>query len=375
MDLEARVKELATLNAIGDILNRETSFDAAIKPALERLINLVNLSTGWVFLTNVEQGDAHEGSLHLSAYSGLPAALESDGVAPLRCGSCECWRLLREGKLDTGVTMVRCSRLRDVQGERGGLRVHASIPLLGQQGPVGIMNLASPGTTHFDKALLSFLTAVGRQLGTAFERSRLQVERTREVRYLATLEERHRLAQEMHDSVAQLLFAADLSLSVAKDTQDSALQRHSVARAHEVVQSALAELRALVEVMRPADLSCGLKAALIRLSQRVSSSIVTHVDAQDVTAADEVEDALYRIAQEAFHNTLRHAQATHVWVRLTQTTNGLTLVIEDDGVGLAKQTETGLGIESMRDRALNLAGTFFIGKSERGGCKVEVTLP
>ena len=376
MKLQTPLEQLTTLNAIADLLNREPSFANSIGPALETLAELVGLSSGWVFVTNALEGDAHRGTLRLAAYCGLPPALDREGQANLNRGSCECMGMFGRGQLDRGVNMVTCSRLQWAVGDKGGLEVHASVPLLGQRGPVGILNLTAPGDLRFDEETLSFLSAVGKQLGTAFERSRLQEARTEEARYAAALEERQRLAQEMHDSVAQLLFAADLSLRVAQEQPEESARQRAIHNSSDILQTALSELQGLVEVLRPADLSFGLDNALLRLAQRTSGSLDVHLDAADIEVDPEVADGLYRIAQEAVHNALRHSGGRSVHIQLRRTPAALLLAIEDDGVGFDQTSSPGgLGLAGMRDRAAALGGNLDIGARPGGGTRVQVEVP
>jgi two-component system NarL family sensor kinase len=275
--------------------------------------------------------------------------------------------------------MVTCSRLRDASGDKGGLEIHASVPLPGRQGPVGILNLAATGETRFGDETLAFLSAVGRQLAVAFERSRLLDERTRHARYTAALEERQRLAHDMHDSLAQLLFAADLSLNVAAHHPDSERRRGAVEDAGEAVRSALGELRSLVEVMRPADLSAGLHAALARLAQRTRAAMRVHLEAVELEPPTELAEALYRIAQEAVHNTLRHGDAESLWLRLTVSGSNLRLEVEDDGVGFGAEPTAcigrGFGLAGMRDRAGSVGGVLRLENRADGGARILVEVP
>ena len=301
--LERRLEELSTLNAIGDILNREADFAVALGEALQKLVELLALRSGWVFLTRVVQGDLHQGTFTVAGTTELPPALSENDNRPLCRGSCDCQWLFRQGQLDTGVNIVHCSRLEAAAGDKGGLELHASVPLLGRAGPVGILNLAAAGRETFGAETLAFLTAVGRQLGTAFERASLLDARTEAAQHLAILEERQRFAAEMHDSVSQLLFAAEL-----------ALQTGATGRAEDLVAGAQNELRALIEVLRPADLSGGLKAALTRLAERTEGLIKVQLEAQPPQLPPEHEHAetLYRAAQEGVHNALKHARATRL---------------------------------------------------------------
>jgi two-component system, NarL family, sensor kinase len=221
MNVERRLEELSTLNRILEILNQKADFNEALQRALEELVKLLNLTTGWVFLTQIEgdakQDDVKQGVLSLAACVGLPPALVAKDKKCLREGSCNCQWYFRAGELDKGVNIVDCSRLGAAKGNRGGLEVHASMPLLTDEGPVGILNLASPGRESFDEETLKFLTAIGRALGLAFRRATLQANYVKEREAMAKLEERARLARDIHHSVSQLLSAAGATLRVAKE--------------------------------------------------------------------------------------------------------------------------------------------------------------
>lgn len=367
--LERRVEELSTLNAIGDILNREADYGEALKLALSKLVELLTLTSGWVFLTQVVRGDSHQGTFALAAWAGLPPALRERDNEPLCKGSCDCQWLLRQGQLDTGVNIVHCSRLEKARGDKAGLELHASVPLLGQSGPVGILNLASSGPEPFDAETLAFLTAVGRQLGTGFERAQLLSARTEAARQVAALEERQRLAAGMHDSVSQLLFAAELALQTGDEH-----------RVGELLGSAQNELRALVEVLRPADLSGGLRGALVRLAERTAGLLAVQLEASppEVLSAAQAE-TLYRAAQEGVHNVLKHAHATRLSMRCVAERGRVTLTLEDDGDGLPAPIIAGLGagfgLRSLRARAEGLGGTLRLTNRRPRGARLVLELP
>lgn len=381
--LRERLEQLATMNAIGEVLNQEASFAVAADRALSRLIELLGLQAGWLFVTGVARGEAKAGALTVAACHGLPPALATDDAAPLREGGCDCQWLFRRGRLDAGVNIVHCSRLQAADGDRAGLEVHASIPLLGRHGPVGIMNLAAPGRERFDEATLAFLTAVGRQLGTAFERSRLLDERTREARYTAALEERQRLAVEMHDSVAQVLFAAELSLQSALADESQGPAR--IAAAAALVGDALEQLRALVEVLRPVDPGAPLDTLLRRLAERLGNALEVSVELPaDALALDAAVDAastvaLYRVAQEATHNVLKHASAHRLWLRIDVGPGAVVLSVSDDGVGPPNDATLaaagGLGLPSLRHRLEQVGGRLTLLARPAGGTTLEASVP
>jgi signal transduction histidine kinase len=129
-------------------------------------------------------------------------------------------------------------------------------------------------------------------------------------------------------------------------------------------------------MLRPADLSCGLDSALLRLAKRTSGSFDVHLDAADIEVDPETADALYRIAQEAVHNALRHSGGRQVRIQLRRRPQVLQLAIEDDGVGYdSKTVSAGLGLVGMRDRAAALGGALDIGARPGGGTRVQVEVP
>lgn len=373
----ARLEQLETLNAIGEVLNAEPSFEAAAERALARLVELLGLQAGWLFMTRVERGDAKQGSLALTTHHGVPPALATGDHAPLRSPDCDCQWLFRQGRLDAGVNIVRCSRLESARGDKAGLEVHASIPLLGRRGPVGIMNLAAPGRARFDEPTLAFLSAVGRQLGTAFDRWRLLDERTSEARYTAALEERQRLATEMHDSLAQQLFAAELALRTA--LADPTRGPAHVENAAGLVRDALERLRTLVEVLRPGAGDASLDTLVRRLAERLGSALEVSLEVEPVALDEQRTLALYRVAQEATHNVLRHASARRLWLRLGAAKGEVTLRVLDDGIGLPDETERsaggGMGLRGMRQRLEGVGGSLTLGARRGGGTLLEARVP
>jgi two-component system, NarL family, sensor kinase len=380
VDVHTRLEHLETLNAIGEVLNRAPFFRQALHEALDRLVALTGASAGWVFLARIEHGDTHYSSFRLAASSTLPPALEEDDRHHLREGGCECQGLFRRGELEGGINLVTCSRLEAAHAggsDTGGLIVHASVPLLGRSGPVGVLNLAGPGAARYEPETLTLLEAVGRQLGTAYERATAQVQRRTEAERVAALEERNRVAREIHDSVTQLLFGAHLALRVARERGDERRTADNLGRGAELVEQALDELRGLVELLRSADLEQGLAPALVRLVERVAGPVRCHLDVDEQLDALDPDTAehVFRIVQEAVHNALKHADASHVWLRIGREQDALVLVVEDDGVGFPATLTRGVGLDSITDRTGVLGGTLGLDERPGGGARVRVEVP
>jgi signal transduction histidine kinase len=176
---------------------------------------------------------------------------------------------------------------------------------------------------------------------------------------LATLEERQRLARDLHDSVTQTLFSAATITDAAYrmwQRDPSSIQRE-LDDLRELTQSALAEMRTLLLELKPEGLQQTTLTALIRqlasaLANRAHLDITLQLS-EDVTCPLPVKTALFRITQEAFNNIVKHAQAANVKVQLEQSKGALILLIADNGVGFDPNDTslTSLGLRIMRERA------------------------
>jgi signal transduction histidine kinase len=212
---------------------------------------------------------------------------------------------------------------------------------------------------------------------------RSNVRLTDQVRALAVVEERNRLARELHDSVKQHLFSLAMTSSAVRTRLESLDGEASMPPAtrgeiEEMVremetaaQTAQRETTRLIEDLRPAPLQeRGLVAALndytLLFGARQHLLVYLDVQCADLQLPALVTETLYRVAQEALHNVARHARATRVDVHLTCAADRVTLVIEDNGVGFdTRQTRRGLGISSMQERLIAAGGRLGV-RSEPG---------
>lgn len=175
-DVEAsrRIRELTTLNAIAETLNRAVDLRTALESALARLVELLDLAAGWVFLAqDASPGAKHVEVFYPAAACGLPPALAADDRAALRSQDCECLDLYKSGKFTHAVNVLQCSRLRTAAGDTGELRYHASVPLVSRDRVLGVLNVAGAGRETFSAEDLALLSAAGYQIGLAIERAQL----------------------------------------------------------------------------------------------------------------------------------------------------------------------------------------------------------
>lgn len=222
------------------------------------------------------------------------------------------------------------------------------------------------------------VSAFANQAGVAIENMKLYAA----VQAKAALEERQHLARELHDSVSQALYSIVLGTHAAKRQLE---QPQAALQALEYVQSlaeaGLAEMRALIFELRPEILEKeGLVAAL---AKQLEALEVRHQLQGELISDGEpnlpfnVKQALFRVAQEALHNVVKHAKASRVKLELTQRDGSLWLRVADDGVGFdAEHDYTGhIGLKSMRERIAALGGKLEIISSAQAGTQLCAHIP
>jgi two-component system, NarL family, sensor kinase len=369
-----RNTELSILRHLAETLNRATDLQVALDDALALIVELLQLQTGWVFLLD------HDGSFYLAASQALPPALPPRGTSWQ--GSCSCNNLFRRGELQEAINIVQCSRLAEADGDRRGLEFHASVPLRSEARVIGILNVASPGSGHFTSDVLELLQAVGYQLGTAIERLRL----ARQEQHLAALEERTRIARDLHDTVAQGLTAISLHLETAEAlaNRDPAQVQHHIQTALALARTSLVEVRRSVLDLRAAPLEEHTLAealAILLQSFKHDTAIATRLRADlPERLSPPLEHGIYRIVQEALSNVRKHAAAGHVVVDVARREGQLELRIEDDGAGFilaaVQQGDTsGFGLRGMNERARLLGGTLEVCSAPGSGTQITASLP
>jgi signal transduction histidine kinase len=199
---------------------------------------------------------------------------------------------------------------------------------------------------------------------------------------LAILEERQRIARELHDSVSQALYGIGLGARTA-----SALLDREPSKATEplnyvlsLAEGGLAEMRALILELRPDSLEReGLVSALNKqaaaLRARYDLEVETDLGQEpDLTLG--AKESLYRITQETLNNIIKHAQAKRVEIRLRQYRDRTVLTVRDDGVGFdLEQDYPGIGLHTMAERTAQMGGTFYIDSEIGRGTRIRVVVP
>jgi signal transduction histidine kinase len=200
---------------------------------------------------------------------------------------------------------------------------------------------------------------------------------------MAVLEERQRLARDLHDSVTQSLYSLSLFSRAAREAAedgDGGRLNRSLAELERNTLHTLREMRLLLYELRPADLEQeGLIPALeLRLNtveRRVGLQLDVRLD-EFPGLSPHVEVQLYHIIVEAMNNIVKHAVATHVTLHLNRADGHLRLLIADDGQGFdPMQTKGGMGLRNIRERVARLGGEFSLSSRPGGGTRLEAVIP
>ncbi|MEJ2211130.1 MAG: GAF domain-containing protein [Anaerolineae bacterium] len=243
-----------------------------------------------------------------------------------------------------------------------------AVPMNVQDKTIGVINVESDRPHAFDGSDLTVLQSLANQAAIAIDNARLY----EQAQKLAVMEERQRLARELHDAVTQTLFSASLIAEAVPDLWETDQEegRALLAELRQLSRGALAEMRTLLLELRPAALvEANLRDLLRQLGEAASgrAGIPITVDVEDPgPLPQEVHVALYRIAQEALNNVVKHAQAGHVEVLLRCPDDGdgreglqIELAIGDDGRGFEPDKvppdRLGLGIITERAQAIGAA--------------------
>ena len=198
-----------------------------------------------------------------------------------------------------------------------------------------------------------------------------------ELRRLAAAAERSRLAGELHDSVNQQIFSISMLAAAARKKLGDHPLAADLARLETLARETHAEMRRLIRELRPialdgADLSTALTRYVSDFSSRYGLNVI--VDAQPAGRLPiDVETALFRIAQEALGNAVRHSAAKQIHLTLHRDGGAIELSVRDDGRGFVPSARSeGLGLHSMRERAESIGGTYHVQSAPGQGCLVRV---
>ncbi|MBU7594953.1 GAF domain-containing sensor histidine kinase [Metabacillus halosaccharovorans] len=368
---DKRIQDLNTLKMIAEKLNEATDIKDMLNDVLKELLHVTDLSTGWIFLID------DKGHYKLAADHDLPTGLTWKQKKPMCEGGCWCVDRYQAGRLKKAINIISCKRIEEAiennWGETNGITHHATVPLRAGKENFGLLNVASPNKKHFSEEELALLESVAFQIGTAIKRIQL-VEKERAH---ALVKERNRLAQDLHDSVNQLLFSIMLTARGTKEMTDQADVKEMLTYMQELSQEALNEMKGLIWQLRPQGLEDGIATALIHYGNVLGLNISCDIEGV-CTLPQYIEEELWRIGQEALNNCKKHADTTEVNVAISKKDVYVKMMIEDHGRGFhydASVAIPSLGLKGMKERVERLGGNFKLVSLPGKGTKIEVAIP
>ncbi len=376
--VEQRTRELAALSDVALTISRAGALEDVLSEALATVVRVTGADGGAVHLAE------EQGGLRLVASQGVEASVATC-LGALQPGA---------GFISQVMQMGEAVHVPELAGEAwaqvcpghvcpapaAGYRSLVAVPLRSRDRTLGALTLLHRAPAGFSLETVQFLTCIGHQLGVAVENARFH-ERTEQ---LAILEERHRIARELHDSLAQTLGWLNLKAEMLADSLERGeadKARTEVEAIRWVVRDACYDVRESIDGLRtrPADGLVATAAAWVSEFGR-RSGLLTEFRAADgeVRLPPVVEAEALRILQEALTNVRKHARARRVRVSLQVSSELAELIIEDDGRGFVynfDQDHEHFGLRIMRERAERLGGSFYIKTAPGQGTQVMVHLP
>jgi len=370
--VEYRTRELAALNAIAAAVSRSLELDEVLNEALEKTTQTMGMQAAGIYL--LDEGD---GFLHLVAHKGFESQFAA-GMDRMAVGEGFSGWVVATGQPLVVKDVAADPRLTRSVNSRQGLGSLVSVPLESKGEMLGALCVATPSLREFGKQDVQLLISIAHQVAVAIENARLY----QQAQQLAVMEERNRLARDLHDSVTQAVYSVTLYAEAATRLLSAGQVEMATEHLRELratSQQALKEMRSLIYELRPPVLEKeGLVAALHARLDAVEgrAGVKTQFLVEgDGTLPAGVERELYHIAQEALNNALKHAEAGSIKLRLRIDDRAAMMEIEDDGKGFdqaAAEECGGMGLRGMRERVASLGGILTVESRLGEGTRLRV---
>lgn len=369
-----KVPALLVLSEIASSLSTDSTVDDLVTRYLSTMVRIAGARAGAVRVLTADGA-----GLRLVNAIGMPAeAVERERLMPVDCGVC--------GEAIAGRTPVSaCGPESCVKTlpeaflrECGEI---VAVPLRHREAVLGVYDLFMPQGAGLAEEVRILFGAIGEHLGMALENARLARENAR----VTLVSERQLLANQVHDSLAQTLAYARMRIVALRDAQragdDQRADRY-VSELESAVESAYAELRALLgqfrQPMDPRGLPAALEALLETFATRSGATVELVNRAPDVSLSPEEEMHVFHIVQEALANIYKHAGACNVKLSIGLIDDWCQVCIEDDGIGFSHadpESDDHFGISIMRERARRLGGEILINTGPHSGVRVCLSFP
>lgn len=371
-----RMRKIRALYEVMQVAAEAADLPTMVTRALQRVLAVVRAAVGMVHLL-----DENGRQLQLIAHHGLTEAMLVElNNTPADVGLMG--QVLKQGT-PVVVPHIQADENTRLVFRQSGLRAYAGVTMRVKGRVIGVLGAFWEGKRPLSPENVELLDSAADQIAVAIENHRLRQKEEQ----LAIVEERSRLAQDLHDSVSQALYSMTLLATagrrLSRSGSNQALLDETLEDLGLTAQQALKEMRLLLYRLRPLALQFdGLAGALQHRLDAVEKRAGINVrlvasPLPDLPSA--VEETLYHIAQEALNNALKHAAATAVTIHVSPEPGGkIKLTVTDNGQGFDLKTglaQGGMGLANMQQRAASLGGTLTIESTPGQGTTVTISLP
>ncbi len=371
--VEDRTREISILYDVTAVASNVRDLDELLSRLLERSLSAMRRKAGIIQLV-----DSSGTTLHANTQQGVSDAVV-EGIAAFFTGQ-ENIRSIFNGYPSFAIPQLCQNERMPAAVCESGWHSYVGVQIQDTSGGLlGILSIFGETDDQLNKEELTLLVSIADHIGLAVENVRLR----RQAEETAVLEDRQRLARELHDSVNQSLFSA----SVIAETlprlwqRNPSLVQQNLGDLHRLIRGALAEMRILLLELRPVSMADAVLPDLLQhlvngLRGRTMLDINLQVQGE-CTIPIQVKKNLFRISQEALNNIVKHARASQVLLALDQCQDEIILRIRDDGLGfdLARVEGGHLGLQIMHERANNIGANLEILSRPGMGTEILVTWP
>jgi signal transduction histidine kinase len=363
--VQERTQELDALQDVSRRIGSTLALDPLLRQILAEIKPVLDYTSAFIFWL-----DESGGLKLLNAAGEARSAGEGPDFSPVYEGLLEEVRESLQPRIEW-----------DWAGGEGALvkGCRMGVPLVIKDRLNGLLVLVHPEPHFYEEEEARLALAFAQQIAVAIEKARLYEQAGR----LAVLEERQRLARELHDSVSQVLYSIGLGAKTAQTAlrRDPSQSAEALDYVNRLAEAGQVEMHALIFELRPESLRTeGLVTALERQAAVLRARHQITVQARfcpEPGVPLEVKETLYRVSQEAMHNIVKHAQASQVSLALACSEKQICLEVSDNGVGFdpAAPRPGHLGLRSMHERAVRYQGQVLIDSAPGRGTRVTFVIP
>lgn len=388
-DLERKNRSLDAINQVALAGDQQEDIHDILYVILQNILSVMHLKTGWVYLRDPEKN-----VFHLASWHGIEENIAEQLLNILNNSPCDFHQTLFEDAASPLVEIHICSRLETIKHVNIE-KAHITIPLAERERQLGTINLLCSKDYIISDEDRELLSSIGAQVSEIVSNAWLHLklvekEAARKMLLRSLVEaqedERKRLARELHDGAGQTLTGLLVRLKIIEKKAALPYLQNDLRSMQNLVSETIEQIRTLAHKLRPAaleqfGLSLALESMVKDMSEHEGLDAICQFNLDSQEIPGELEAVLYRIAQEGLTNILRHAHCTHISLMVESHPQGISMIIEDDGVGFdpaklgTDNDKRHLGLISMRERAEILGGTLDVYTAPGQGTTIQVHVP